>query len=369
MVLLMGIAALAIDGGRLYDERRTAQNAADHASLAAAWAHCRLADPIAAGLTSADTNGFENDGIDDVVTILDLGGGEYEANIVSTVDATLARVLSTSQVDVSARAVAFCNIDIGLGGYALFASGQCAPPFELALTGSQQEIWGGIHSNGGLKLSGNNSDPSVVHGPVTYVETINSSGVVDGAGFDIDLVAVQVPEPVPLPGRYDLLDYAPGGKYAPGGSSAVGSYHYSGADQWYSGAVADGLYFIDGDLELGAIQASSATFVATGQISLIGNANTLLAPYMTNGLALFSNYLDGGSDKCNETAIKWAGSDHTWSGVQYAPNGAVDMSAADNSSFNGSILAYNMALSGSAFTMTYDDSYKGEPATTIELHE
>ncbi len=326
-------------------------------------------DPFVAGLASANANGFENDGVDDVVTITDLGGGEYEAHITSTVDATFARTLAVDTVDVSARAVGYCDIDIGLGGYALFASGQCAPPFELALTGSQQEIWGGIHSNGGLKLSGNNADPSIVHGPVTYVDTINSSGVVDGAGVDIDMVATQVPEPLPLPGRYNIADYAPGGRYATGGADAVAAYYYSGSDQSYSGVVSDGLYFVDGDLDLAAIQADKATFVATGQISLIGNANTLNQPYMSNGLGLFSNYLQGGTDKCNEIAIKWAGSDHTWSGVQYAPNGAVDMSAADNSSFNGSILAYNMTLAGSAFTMTYDDSYKGEPATTIELHE
>ncbi|MDH5373035.1 MAG: hypothetical protein OEX97_08850, partial [Acidimicrobiia bacterium] len=133
--------------------------------------------------------------------------------------------------------------------------------------------------------------------------------------------------------------------------------------------IADGLYFVDGDLELSAIDAGSATFVATGEISLIGNANTLDSPYMTNGLSLFSNYLQGGSDKCNEKAIKWAGADHSWSGVQYAPNGAVDMSAANNSSFNGSILAYNMTLAGSAFNLTYDDTYKSEPATTIQLQE
>ena len=369
MILLMGITAVALDGGRMYDERRTAQNAADHASLAAAWAQCRTEDPIAAGLASAATNGFQNDGVDDFVTITDLGGGEFEAHVQSILDTTFGRVLSTNQVDVTARAVGYCDIDDSLGGYALFASGACSSPFELALTGSQQEIWGGIHSNGGLKLSGNVADPSVVHGPVTYVDTINSNGVVDGSGVDIELVATQVPDPLPLPGRYQLADYAPGGRYAPGGSNAVASYFYSGGDQSYAGVIADGLYFVDGDLELSAIDAGSATFVATGEISLIGNANTLDSPYMTNGLSLFSNYLQGGSDKCNEKAIKWAGADHSWSGVQYAPNGAVDMSAANNSSFNGSILAYNMTLAGSAFNLTYDDTYKSEPATTIQLQE
>ena len=372
MILLMGIAALALDGGRMYDERRSAQNAADHASLAAAWANCRTVDPIAAALASAASNGYENDLVDDFVTITDLGGGEFEAQVTSILDTTFAKVLSTNQVDVSARAVGYCDIDDSLGGYALFAWGECAPPFELALTGSQQVIDGGVHSNGGLKLSGSNdpTKPSIILGPVTYVDTINVNGVIDDyPPMGVDIIGEQVPNPLPLPGRYDIADYRPGGKYAPGGAEAVPAYHYSSTDKSYAGIVPDGLYFVDGDLDLSAVQATKATFVATGQISLIGSVNTLDEPYLDNGLGIFSNYLEGGSDKCNETAIKWAGSDNNWSGVQYAPNGAIDMSAADNSSFNGSILAYNMTLAGSEFNIVYDDTYKAEPATTIQLNE
>ena len=37
MVVLMGFAALAMDGGLGFDDRRGTQNAADNAALAAAW--------------------------------------------------------------------------------------------------------------------------------------------------------------------------------------------------------------------------------------------------------------------------------------------------------------------------------------------
>lgn len=366
LILLMGIAALALDGGRMYDERRTAQNAADHASLAAAWAQCRAEDPIAAGLASAATNGFQNDGVDDFVVITDLGGGEFEARVQSILDTTFGRALSTNQVDVTARAVGYCDIDDSLGGYALFASGACSSPFELSLDGFQQVIEGGVHSNGGLKLKGNLASPSTILGPVTYVDSINATGVVDSGGNPI--IGTQVPDPLPLPGRYNIADYAPGGRYAVPAATAS-EYYYSSGDGAYSGALLDGLYFAEGDLDLDAITVGSATFVARGQIFLNGVANTLTSPYVSNGLGLFSNYLVGGTDKCNEIAIKWAGADHDWSGVQYAPNGAVDMSAANNSSFKGSILAYNMALKGAEFNLTYDDSYKSEPATTIQLQE
>src|SRR5918999_2617999 len=77
IVVLLGMVAVGIDGGRLYDERRQAQNAADHAALAAAFAACTststdpavlLATAVAAGLASADENGYDANGPDTDLT-------------------------------------------------------------------------------------------------------------------------------------------------------------------------------------------------------------------------------------------------------------------------------------------------------------
>ena len=48
MVVLISMLGLAIDGGRGYWERRQAQNAAEHAALAAAWEHCHPTGPSTA---------------------------------------------------------------------------------------------------------------------------------------------------------------------------------------------------------------------------------------------------------------------------------------------------------------------------------
>ena len=61
MVGLIGLTALAVDGGNAYSDRRHAQNAADTAALASALAQIRQRDIITAALSSAASNGYNND--------------------------------------------------------------------------------------------------------------------------------------------------------------------------------------------------------------------------------------------------------------------------------------------------------------------
>lgn len=63
MIAVLGIAALAVDGGRVFSERRRAQNAADAAALAAAYAATQNLSAAAVeqqALNSAVINGFAN---------------------------------------------------------------------------------------------------------------------------------------------------------------------------------------------------------------------------------------------------------------------------------------------------------------------
>ncbi len=60
--VLTGIAALAVDGGLYYADRRKAQNAADSAVLAASLARLRGEDFVSAALLNAEKNGYRNDG-------------------------------------------------------------------------------------------------------------------------------------------------------------------------------------------------------------------------------------------------------------------------------------------------------------------
>src|SRR6476619_7459670 len=67
VVGLFGFTALAIDGSRVFSDRRHAQNAADTAALAAALSKVRADPPetgdtvaVAAGLARAASNGFND---------------------------------------------------------------------------------------------------------------------------------------------------------------------------------------------------------------------------------------------------------------------------------------------------------------------
>src|SRR5574337_792710 len=61
MVGLVGLTALAVDGGNAYSDRRHAQNAADTAALAGALAQIRQYNIADAAKHSADLNGYNND--------------------------------------------------------------------------------------------------------------------------------------------------------------------------------------------------------------------------------------------------------------------------------------------------------------------
>ena len=92
MMALLAIVGLAVDGGRLYLGQRTAQNAADNASLAAAQVMCAAGDFTTAAFASAYTQGFDNNGTTNSVTVYsppitgpNAGDNEYvEVNIVSS---------------------------------------------------------------------------------------------------------------------------------------------------------------------------------------------------------------------------------------------------------------------------------------------
>src|SRR5574338_614570 len=58
---LFGFSALAIDGSRVFSDRRHAQNAADTAALAAALAKIRGDDFKLAAEDRAKSNGYESD--------------------------------------------------------------------------------------------------------------------------------------------------------------------------------------------------------------------------------------------------------------------------------------------------------------------
>ena len=126
---LVAFAALAIDGGRVFSDKRHSQNAADSAAMAVALAIARnpgFSTPAelqsyveATGWQSAETNGYDNDAAnaDVIITLVrspnnscTYHGWDAEVKIVSTIDTTLARVVGRNQLTNVATAWArYCD--------------------------------------------------------------------------------------------------------------------------------------------------------------------------------------------------------------------------------------------------------------------
>jgi Flp pilus assembly protein TadG len=160
---LVGFTALSVDGGLVFSDRRHAQNAADTAAMAASLAKLRGDDLNSAGLAIAATNGYNNNGTTNTVTITTAStpngecpdtGTDITVQITSHVDTAFAPVVGTDQLTntVSATSRA-CDIHTVGGaplynGSSVFAtkSGTCngANGSSILVSGSSSlQIWGG----------------------------------------------------------------------------------------------------------------------------------------------------------------------------------------------------------------------------------
>ena len=191
LVVLLGITALALDGGMAYNERRSTQNTADHAALAAAWAKCQgSTDAVAqqAGRDSAIANGYDGAAATIDVTITRVAGttATYEAVVTSQNTTRFGGVIGNPSVTVLSKAIADCSRRIWGGGYALFANGPpaCNAGFELDFTGGNVFIDGAVHSNGDLRFNGNNGNPSTITQLATYVGNNAYNGVTFQTGLE-----------------------------------------------------------------------------------------------------------------------------------------------------------------------------------------
>jgi len=197
LVVLLGFAALVIDGGRLFIERRHAQNAADNAALAAAYAKVNGQDITAAAMKIALRNGYSNTADMTVVVNNPPAFGKYappnpnannyiEVIITSRVMGSLVRLVYAGVMEITARAISFTEVGAGspggggTGGYGILALN---PTKDKAMESSGSST---IHVvGGGIYLNSSHSKALVSSGSAgivadskperEYEETINKA--------------------------------------------------------------------------------------------------------------------------------------------------------------------------------------------------
>ena len=114
LVGLVGMVGLVVDGGNVFLDRRKAQNAADSAALASALSRIKGQNWIEAAVSSAAVNGYNNDGVTNVVQVHSppiegphVGDVEYlQVVITSHVDTYFARVVGRNKITNVVAAVA-----------------------------------------------------------------------------------------------------------------------------------------------------------------------------------------------------------------------------------------------------------------------
>ena len=148
LVVLLGFVALAIDGSRIYMEHVHAQSVADAAALSGALAKCRNQDVSNAATSIAASNGFNNDNVNDTVTVANppssgshAGDSDYvQVSITANIEASFAQLIYNGPLQTTVQALAHCNPNSAGGpasGYALIALHGTAQQ-SLSGTGSAQ---------------------------------------------------------------------------------------------------------------------------------------------------------------------------------------------------------------------------------------
>lgn len=389
LLVLMGFTALAIDAGMGYNDRRGTQNAADFAALAAAWEDCNPAsasspNPIQAARTTAADNGYDFTDGNTTVDVNDLGAGQWQVDITVQNNALFgaATPYANDDVTVLSSAIAECEAIPFLGGYAIFAGGptSCNGGVELDLSGASKIINGGIHSNGEVKITGSSTS---VNGQVTYVGSSNYTP------------STQLYSELDYPVELSIAEYRPGGSRA----LIYNDDAVPANDQYFNTATIDnnwmknngyavstggskieiqrsGVYYASSDIDLKQVSMASgvkATFVSEGPIKVTGESDfagfdPVIGGANDPGVLFFSNYEEPPSGPtCTGNAVDISASSVTWTGVIFAPYGAVTPSFSSATSLNGSVFAYTVNVSGSNFEISWQDNPSAIPDFEVNL--
>jgi hypothetical protein len=268
---ILGFAALAIDIGRLYSERRRAQNAADAAALTAAQAAIRGLNFQTAGIDSASLNGFNNDEATNWVTVNNppISGAYgpdsafpenvrdqyYQVTITQHVNPIFAQFIYSGNEAVTVEAVtrAVFNNTVSSGN-AIHSLSPDSDSLEFKGTVGIHVEGGNIVSNGGGTKNGASGQVQVDVGEIDISGDWNCTGCKSTTVQPDPNVGVppQLVDEVPQP-------YCPTKNETWNGVNYY--YHPSGLG---AGTLQPGIHCIKGDISL------------TGQNSIIGHGVLLV---------------------------------------------------------------------------------------------
>jgi Flp pilus assembly protein TadG len=388
LVVLLGAVALGIDGSRAFEERRAAQTAVDHAATAAAYASCTGSDDAAsrtAGLQAANRNGYDDAEASIVVTVDPVisQANTFRAAITSTIPGTFSVVIGIDDFTIGTVATASA-VDCGLGGTgpgAVFAGGDdcTGGKYGVDVSGSNNEVIGGVHSNSDAAVSGGSNDfteattPDVLD-PWTFVGDLKAGSIGNGNEYQPGGVPPYPrdvgPTLVPWPAGWAPSDAANGAMLTAyetladaNGTSFTGKVTSIGPE--------DGVYYTSSaeGMDISSVTGTDRNVVLiapNGPIKISASSKTF-NPYAHDdlprqGVLMLSGMTYSGTERCDKYTISVSGSNATWNGVMWAPGGMVEMNGSTNVAVNGSLMGWAVRLNGSDLEIRYDaDLFMGDP--------
>ncbi len=303
---LIGIAALAVDGGNAYVEKRRAQNAADASALGGALARIKGYSWVQETYKIADNNGFDNNGDSNVVQVFsppatgeNAGDVEYiQVIITNHVSTYFGSVIGIRQVTVTGEAISRTKtpeIKEILDGNAIIS---LAPTSDC---NNQRSFW--IHgestldiSGGGIFINSNNPDCALFQNGSGSIRLEDGEiSIVGGASIQKPQLLTPYPPktnsiPIPYPPPFFMPKVGCGGKMAEvledGITMSSGSYDEDIFPPEGVQFLESGVYCITGDFLIGggSLEGNNLTFlIEDGKVKWSGNAHIDLSAPMGGG--------------------------------------------------------------------------------------
>jgi Flp pilus assembly protein TadG len=392
IITLLGFTALAIDGGRLYEERRHIQGVADTSSLTGALYIAHQKGPITTSVLDAARNSAlfraQANGYGPSITTVTItkSGSYYNVKTVinSAIDPVIAQIVYRGQLKVGANAVARVYKSNGFAdGQALYAMSRTQKN-ALEFTGNADIVINGT----GIFSNSNHGTNSIAFGgsSVTYIEDlvravggINLGGDVlnpDGSPFADFVTPVDHADSpyVPTP-DCDLLPE--GQRTSSGGEVNFTPGVYNGITENGHNTYnfAPGFYCINGAFTTnnGVFNGEDVSFyVSTGNVSLAG---TVTFTASNNGLILGDQNWDGMLLHVATGRLTINGNaDSDYIGSVYVPTPANPScklnGGSDSEGFSMQLMCDSININGNGtLVINYDQTNVYVPPVPIDLVE
>ncbi|MCH7588929.1 MAG: hypothetical protein IIC78_13000 [Chloroflexi bacterium] len=331
IIVLLGFAALAIDGSMLYVQRRMAQNAADTASMAAVLAMSQGysgAQIKYIAMEKAKKNGFDNADPQTEVIVnwppkspnTYAGNANYiQVFITGTVDSAFAHFVYNGPLQVTVEAVAHARLEEDFApGYAIFGASLDACRtlrFDgtptLGLTGGGSIVSNslascGCDSSGGSGVKDGSAQIAVYEGGNILISGCWQQNGGSGSVAPIPITGLpqqSLPE-APIPDCAGMTDFGEVKINNSGGIAAPGLYESLSFTSQAVATMQAGMYCIYG------MNDSGWGFQTVGQANLVGDGIMI---YLTENAGGFSSsggtqiYINASDSLQDASGNEWAG--------------------------------------------------------------